>query len=58
MEFKRIWAARAGRDNQADHLFFNRGQIALGLGAGGDARLLRPTRAAFKEAFAGAPTPG
>ncbi|QLP97071.1 MAG: restriction endonuclease [Rhodoblastus sp.] len=54
MDLRRIWAVRAGRDNQADHLFFNRGQISLGLGAGGDARLLRPTRAAFKEAFAGA----
>lgn len=60
LDLRRIWAVRAGRDNQADHLFFNRGQLALGLGAGGDARLLRPTRAAFKEAFAvaGAAAPG
>jgi restriction system protein len=58
MDARRIWAVRAGRDNQADHLFFHRGHLALGLGSGGDARLLAPTRAAFKEAFAGAGAPG
>lgn len=51
-EDRRIWVVRAGRDNQADHLFLHRDRIAIGLAAlGRDARLLRPTRAAFKEAF-------
>ncbi len=52
MDNKRIWAVRAGRDNQADHLFLNRGQIAIGLGSPReDASALAPTRAAFKAAF-------
>ncbi len=52
MQKKRIWAVRAGRDNQADHLFLHRSQLALGFTSpGGDAGLLPPNRAAFKEAF-------
>lgn len=51
MEARRIWAVRAGRENQADHLFVHRGQLALGFASIGDARRILPTRAAFKEAF-------
>lgn len=52
MQGRRIWAVRAGRDNQADHLFIHRNQLALGFVAPGvDAGRLAPTRAAFKEAF-------
>jgi restriction system protein len=51
MQIRRIWAVRAGRDNQADHLFVHRDQLAIGFAAAGDARLLKPTRAAFRHAF-------
>lgn len=58
MMTRRIWAVRAGRDNQADHLFLHRESLAVGLTAAGDARLLPPTRQGFRQAFGADASPG
>lgn len=52
METYRIWAVRAGRSNQADHVFLNRNMLAIGIAeAGLDVGELAPNRAAFKTAL-------
>ena len=50
----RVWAIRAGGDSEADPLFIENEQIAVGfLDADRDVGALPPQRAAFKEAFSG-----
>lgn len=53
MEPRRIWAVRAGQNSEADRVFLERSQIAIGVSeVGQDASRLPPLRAAFKAAFA------
>jgi restriction system protein len=50
----RVWAIRAGGDSEADPLFIENEQIAVGfLDADRDVSVLPPQRAAFKDAFSG-----
>lgn len=52
MDPYRIWAVRAGRSNQADHIFLNRSMLAIGVSeTGRDASELAPNRLAFKQAL-------
>jgi restriction system protein len=53
----RIWAVRAGGDSEADPLFIENGQIAVGfLDVDHDLSALPARRTAFKEAFSNAAT--
>jgi restriction system protein len=48
----RVWAVRAGGDSEADPLFIENGQIALGfLDVDRDVSALPAQRAAFKDVF-------
>jgi restriction system protein len=50
----RVWAIRAGGESEADPLFIENEQIAVGfIDADHDVSALPPQRAAFKDAFAG-----
>lgn len=52
MEDHRIWGVRAGAAGQADHIFLEQQQIALGFAeVGGEVGDLPASRGAFKEAF-------